>query len=145
MHTPLRFLDHIAFDVADLALSRRFYASALSPWGAREVEVDGAFGYGPEGSEDLWIAPGELGPPLHLALAAPDRATVDALHLAALAAGGRDNGAPGLRPRYHREYYAAFVLDPDGNNVEAVCHGGHPQGFDAGSEDRSSAEDRTIA
>ncbi len=127
--TELRFLDHVAFDVTDLSASRRFYVAALGPWGAREVQVESAFGYGPEGSEDLWIAQGEPGPPLHLALAAPDRATVDAFYAAALATGGRDNGAPGLRPRYHVAYYAAFVLDPDGNNVEAVHNGGHPQGF----------------
>jgi catechol 2,3-dioxygenase-like lactoylglutathione lyase family enzyme len=133
MDVSVRFLDHIAFDVTDLASARRFYTAALSPWGAREVEVAGAFGYGPEGREDVWIARGERGPALHLALAAPDRATVDAFHAAALAAGGRDNGAPGERPRYHRDYYAAYVLDPDGNNVEAVSHGGQPQGFESGS------------
>jgi catechol 2,3-dioxygenase-like lactoylglutathione lyase family enzyme len=94
-----------------------------------EVTAGGAFGYGPEGSEDLWIAQGEPGPPLHIALAAPNQSTVDAFHAAALIAGGRDNGAPGLRPRYHPAYYAAYVLDPDGNNIEAVFHGGHPQGF----------------
>jgi catechol 2,3-dioxygenase-like lactoylglutathione lyase family enzyme len=127
----LRFLDHVAFDVADLPTSRRFYLAALAPWGAREVQMESAFGYGPEGSEDLWIAQGVPGPPLHLALAAPDRATVDAFYAAALAAGGRDNGAPGLRPRYHAAYYAAFVLDPDSNNIEAVHHGGRPQGFAA--------------
>jgi catechol 2,3-dioxygenase-like lactoylglutathione lyase family enzyme len=124
-----RFLDHIAFDVADLNASRRFYAAALGPWGAREVEAGGAFGYGPEGSEDLWIAHGEPGAPLHLAIAAPDRAVVDAFHAAALTGGGQDNGAPGIRPHYHAEYYAAYVLDPDGNNVEAVHHGSSPQGF----------------
>jgi len=124
-----RFLDHIAFDVSDLEASRRFYAAALSPWQAREVRAGTAFGYGPQGAEDLWIAAGEPGPPLHLALSAPDRSTVDAFHAAALGAGGRENGAPGLRPQYHAEYYAAYVLDPDGNNVEAVYHGGRPQGF----------------
>ncbi len=129
--TGLRFLDHVAFDVADLPTSRRFYLAALAPWGAREAQVESAFGYGPEGSEDLWIAQGVPGPLLHLALAAPNRATVDAFYAAALAAGGRDNGAPGLRPRYHAAYYAAFVLDPDGNNIEAVHHGGRPQGFAA--------------
>jgi catechol 2,3-dioxygenase-like lactoylglutathione lyase family enzyme len=131
VHAGLRFLDHVAFDVTDLPASRRFYVAALAPWGAREVQVGGAFGYGPEGSEDLWIAQGEPGPALHLALAAPDRATVDAFYAAALAIGGYDNGAPGLRPRYHPDYYAAFVLDPDGNNLEAVHHGGHSQGFEA--------------
>ena len=129
MNGPLRFLDHMAFDVSDLTASRRFYLSALSPWGAREVEADGAFGYGPAGSEDIWIAAGEPGEPLHIAVAAPDQATVDAFHAAALTAGGRDNGPPGIRERYHAGYYAAYVLDPDGNNVEAVHHGGHPQGF----------------
>jgi catechol 2,3-dioxygenase-like lactoylglutathione lyase family enzyme len=124
-----RFLDHIAFDVSDLEASRRFYAAALSPWGACEVQAGIAFGYGPQGREDLWIARGEPGPSLHLALAAADRATVDAFHAAALGAGGRENGAPGLRPHYHAEYYAAYVLDPDGNNLEAVYHGGRPQGF----------------
>jgi catechol 2,3-dioxygenase-like lactoylglutathione lyase family enzyme len=132
MDTQLRFVDHVAFDVADLTLSRRFYAAALSPWNAREVQSGEAFGYGPEGSEDLWIARGEPGPPLHLALAAPDRATVDAFHAAALGAGGHDNGGPALRSRYHPEYYAAYVLDPDGNNVEAVCHGRRSQGFQGG-------------
>ena len=63
---------------------------------------------------------------MHIAFIAPDRATVDAFHVAALAAGGRDNGAPGLRPRYHADYYGAYVLDPDGHNVEAVCH--RPEG-----------------
>ncbi|HEX8075026.1 MAG TPA: VOC family protein [Thermoleophilaceae bacterium] len=129
MNGPLRFLDHLAFDVSDLTASRRFYLSALSPWGAHEVEADGAFGYGPPGSEDIWIAAGEPGEPLHIAIAAPDQATVDAFHAAALTAGGSDNGPPGIRERYHAGYYAAYVLDPDGNNVEAVHHGGHPQGF----------------
>jgi catechol 2,3-dioxygenase-like lactoylglutathione lyase family enzyme len=137
MDAHLRFLDHIAFDVAELERSRRFYAAALSPWHAREVQAGEAFGYGPEGSEELWIAQGTPGPPLHLALASPDRATVDAFHAAALAAGGRENGPPGLRPLYHPGYYAAYVLDPDGNNVEAVHHGGHPQGFADGSGGRS--------
>jgi catechol 2,3-dioxygenase-like lactoylglutathione lyase family enzyme len=124
-----RFVDHIAFDVADLATSRHFYKTALAPWGSVEVEAEGAFGYGPPGSEDVWIAAGKPGPPLHLALLAPDRATVEAFYSAALSAGGRDNGAPGLRPQYHSEYFAAYVLDPDGNNVEAVHHGRQGQGF----------------
>lgn len=120
--TP-RFLDHVSLKVADLAASRLFYAAALGPWGAREVSADGAYGYGPEGSEDIWISAGDAGAPVHIAIAAPDHATVDAFHVAALAVGGRDNGPPGLRPQYHPTYYAAYVLDPDGNNVEAVHHG----------------------
>ncbi|HXR13120.1 MAG TPA: VOC family protein [Solirubrobacteraceae bacterium] len=123
-----RFLDHVAFEVSDLAASRRFYAAALGPWGAREVTFDGAFGYGPEGSEDIWISTGNPGVAVHIALAAPDRTTVDDFHAAALAAGGRDNGPPGLRPQYHESYYAAYVLDPDGNNLEAVCHAVDPHG-----------------
>jgi catechol 2,3-dioxygenase-like lactoylglutathione lyase family enzyme len=127
--TLRRFLDHVAFDVSDLASSRRFYAAALLPWGAHEVCSGGAFGYGPPGHEDLWIAEGRPGPPLHIALAAPSRGTVDEFYAAGLAAGGKDNGTPGLRTRYHPAYYAAYLLDPDANNVEAVHHGEHPQAF----------------
>lgn len=124
-----RFLDHVAFDVSDLSASRHFYAAALRPWGAREVTSGDAFGYGPEGSEDLWIAHGTPGPPLHIALAARSRAIVDAFHSAAVAAGGRDNGPPGIRLQYHSGYYAAYALDPDGNNVEAVHHESNSQSF----------------
>ena len=82
-----------------------------------------ACGFGEAGKPDFWIGgEGGLKGILHVALAAADRATVDAFHRAALVAGGRDNGAPGLRPHYHANYYGAFVLDPDGHNVEAVCH-----------------------
>ena len=122
MTSPPPFIDHVALAVSDLEASRRFYAAALAPWGAREQEVEGAYAYGPPGREDLLIVAGEPGPPIHLALAAFDRETVDAFHAAALRAGGRDNGAPGLRPRYHAGYYAAYVLDPDANNIEAVYH-----------------------
>jgi catechol 2,3-dioxygenase-like lactoylglutathione lyase family enzyme len=118
------FIDHVTLTVRDHEASRRFYRAALAPWGSREVEYEeGAVAFGPEGSEDLVIAAGEpASAPVHVAFAAPDRATVDAFHEAALAAGGRDNGPPGLRPHYHEGYYAAYVLDPDGNNVEAVFH-----------------------
>ena len=117
------FIDHIALVVRDYEASKRFYRAALEPWGSREVGYGEATGFGPEGSEDLVVAPGEPpSAPVHVAFAAPDRATVDAFHARALAAGGRDNGAPGLRPQYHPGYYAAYVLDPDGNNVEAVFH-----------------------
>jgi catechol 2,3-dioxygenase-like lactoylglutathione lyase family enzyme len=122
------FIDHVTITVRDLAVSRRFYAAALAPWNAREVEFAGAagpeFGFGPEGAEDFELREGApTTPPVHVAFLAPDRATVDAFHAAALAAGGTDNGAPGPRPQYHAGYYAAFVLDPDGHNVEAVFHG----------------------
>lgn len=120
-------IDHIALDVADIALSRAFYAAALAPLGYKIVaeERDGAstvvmFGVG---APDFVIADkGRPGEANHVAFRAETRAEVDAFHTAALAAGGRDNGAPGLRERYGPAYYAAFVLDPDGFNIEAVCH-----------------------
>ena len=117
------FLDHLTLKVADVAASRAFYAAAVAPFGGSAVEGDGYVAFGPPGSEDLAIEPGEPNGPIHVAFAAPDRTTVDAFYAGALAAGGRDNGAPGERPQYHAGYYAAYVLDPDGNNVEAVFHG----------------------
>ena len=123
------FLDHLSLPVADVHASRRFYEAALAPLAillaADHFEGRDAFGFGPDGEEDdFWIvAGGPTQPPLHLAFPAPDHAAVEAFHRAALAAGGRDNGAPGLRPQYHATYYAAYVLDPDGHNVEAVDHG----------------------
>lgn len=126
-------IDHIGFPVSDLARSRAFYDRALAPLGIEllmEVteEMTGGhgahLGYGRAGKPFFWIGSGRpAGPGTHVAFAAPDRATVDTFHAAALAAGGQDNGAPGLRPEYHPGYYGAFVLDPDGNNVEAVHHG----------------------
>jgi catechol 2,3-dioxygenase-like lactoylglutathione lyase family enzyme len=116
------FVDHLTLVVRDLAASRRFYAAAVEPWGGRQVEDGLGFSFGPPGSEDIAIAEGEPSGPIHLALSAPDRGTVKRFYEAALAAGGRDNGHPGMRPQYHPHYYGAFVLDPDGNNAEAVCH-----------------------
>lgn len=121
------FIDHVTLDVSDLVVSRRFYAAALLALDAVEFAADGAFAYGPPGSPHLWIREGLSSGPVHVAIAAPSRGHVDAFHRAALAAGGRDNGAPGLRPRYHAGYYGAFVLDPDGNNIEAVHHGPAPE------------------
>jgi catechol 2,3-dioxygenase-like lactoylglutathione lyase family enzyme len=119
------FLDHITVHVRDLAASRAFYEAALAPFAAQVVDYgEIGIGIGPEGSEDLGLRQGEPGAPIHIAFLAADPGTVDAFHAAALEAGGTDNGAPGRRPRYHERYYAAFVLDPDGNNVEAVCHTG---------------------
>ncbi len=117
-------LDHLGLRVSEYAKSKRFYESALAPLGYEVVmEFGGSVaGLGAAGKPDFWISQGEAGGPVHVAFASPDRATVDAFHKAALAAGGSDNGAPGLRPEYHPSYYGAFVLDPDGNNVEAVCH-----------------------
>ena len=120
------FIDHITVKVRDMAASRAFYEAALAPFGARVVPYGGDHELlmGPEGSEDLGLTQGEPRAPMHVAFLAQDPATVDAFHAAALEAGGTDNGAPGRRPQYHERYYAAYVLDPDGNNVEAVCHTG---------------------
>jgi catechol 2,3-dioxygenase-like lactoylglutathione lyase family enzyme len=124
-------LDHIGFAVTDLDRSRAFYAAALAPLGITVImEVtleqtgDSAHvGFGVTGKPFFWIDTGHaFGGPLHVAFAAADRATDDAFHRAAVAAGGIDNGAPGIRAHYHPDYYGAFVLDPDGHNVEAVCH-----------------------
>ena len=117
-------LDHIGLQVSDYAKSKQFYLSALQPLGYGLVKEFGeAGGFGKDGKPDFWIAQGKAtSPPLHIAFVSADRPTVDAFHRAALAAGARNNGAPGLRPQYHANYYGAFVLDPDGNNVEAVCH-----------------------
>ena len=123
-------IDHVGFPVADYARSKAFYTQALAPLGyalimeVQQTENDSpAAGYGMNGKPDFWIGgEGGLNRLVHIAIAARDRASVDAFHRAALAAGGKDHGAPGPRPHYHPNYYAAFVLDPDGHNVEAVCH-----------------------
>jgi catechol 2,3-dioxygenase-like lactoylglutathione lyase family enzyme len=123
-------LDHIGFSVADYARSKAFYENALAPLGyvlvmeVQQSENDSpAAGFGAGGKPDLWIGgEGGLNHHVHIAIAAKDRATVDAFYRAAIAAGGKDNGAPGLRPHYHPNYYGAFVFDPDGHNIEAVCH-----------------------
>jgi catechol 2,3-dioxygenase-like lactoylglutathione lyase family enzyme len=123
-------IDHVGFPVSDYDKSKTFYERALAPLGYGVVMEVGtnemgapAAGFGIGGNPDVWIGgEGNVGNPVHVAIVARDRAAVDAFHQAALAAGGRDNGAPGLRPHYHPNYYAAFVLDPDGHNIEAVCH-----------------------
>jgi catechol 2,3-dioxygenase-like lactoylglutathione lyase family enzyme len=125
-------IDHVGFPVSDYARSKAFYEQALAPLGYTLVmEVGGehtesghpASGFGIAGKPDFWIGgEGGVGKPVHVAILARDRASVDAFHRAALAAGGRDNGPPGLRPHYHANYYGAFALDPDGHNIEAVCH-----------------------
>jgi catechol 2,3-dioxygenase-like lactoylglutathione lyase family enzyme len=126
-------LDHVGFPVSDYARSKAFYERALAPLGyALIMEVGAehtesgspAAGFGANGKPDFWIGgEGGLQKQMHIAIAAKDRAMVDAFYQAALAAGAKDNGAPGLRPQYHPDYYGAFVLDPDGHNIEAVCHG----------------------
>ena len=117
-------LDHVGIRVSDFEQSKRFFTEAISPLGYElimEPSVSTA-GFGRRGKPDFWIGQGDRGQPVHIAFAASDRASVDAFHEEALAAGGRDNGGPGLRLEYHQSYYAAFVFDPDGNNIEAVCH-----------------------
>ncbi|MBX3635033.1 MAG: VOC family protein [Rubrivivax sp.] len=126
-------IDHMTFRASDIARTQAFYSAALAPLGyalVYDATHDGhrVLGYGRDGRIDTWFVDGPSdgsgGPTTgcHLAWRAPGRAAVDAFHAAAVAAGGRDNGAPGLRPHYHPDYYGAFVIDPDGNNVEAVCH-----------------------
>jgi len=132
-------LDHINVRVADYERSKKFYEAALAPLGyTLAMEGDSGAGFGRGFIPNFWIKQGVAvgsvaaaeptsaagcgGPAVHVAFASDDRSTVDAFYRAALAAGARDNGAPGLRPNYHPNYYGAFVLDPDGYNIEAVCH-----------------------
>lgn len=113
--------DHIGLSVKDIDASVRFYAAALAPLGYVLCSRDAAStGFGPKGAPALWLAAGAGKGAVHVAFAAPDRDAVARFHAAGLAASGRDNGAPGPRPDYGERYYAAFLLDPDGNNVEAV-------------------------
>ena len=124
-------IDHMGFAVSKIERSRSFYEAALAPLGLRvqmvatpdQTESGGtAIGFGTPGDPFFWIGDNErVGEGVHVALAAETRAQVDAFHAAALGAGGRDNGGPGLRPHYGPNYYAAFVLDPDGAHIEAVC------------------------
>ena len=118
-------LDHVGLDVSDYEASKAFYEQALAPLGiALMMEpIDGIGGFGAE-FPFFWIGQRERGPDsgTHVAFRTESRETVDAFHAAAVEAGGKDNGGPGLREIYHPHYYGAFVLDPDGNNVEAVCH-----------------------
>lgn len=124
-------IDHIGVAVSDFVRSKAFYAAALAPIGYSllmelPASVTGhtdVAGFGMAPKPDLWISKGSANqPPVHIAFRAATRAAVDAFHKAAMAAGGNDNGAPGLRPHYHPNYYGAFVLDPDGHNIEVVCH-----------------------
>ena len=117
--------DHVGLTVSSLPRSCAFYAAALAPLGITELaRFEGFVGFGREHPQ-FWIGEGEPAQPAprtHVAFAAVSRLEVDAFHRAALEHGGVDNGAPGLRPHYHPDYYGAFVLDPDGHNIEAVCH-----------------------
>jgi catechol 2,3-dioxygenase-like lactoylglutathione lyase family enzyme len=116
-------IDHLGIRVSDYRGSKRFYEAALAPLGYKLImEFDGAAGLGVGGKPDFWISEGKPAEAVHVAFASPSRVLVNAFYKAAIAAGGRDNGAPGVRAEYHPNYYGGFVLDPDGNNVEAVCH-----------------------
>ncbi|CAM3737219.1 VOC family protein [Bordetella tumulicola] len=127
----MTILDHIEFSVRDAEASRRFYEQALAPLDIARVITVGPertrsggtrHGFGKDGYPSLWIHDNEApGAGTHIAFATNERAVVDAFHRAALQAGGADNGPPGIRSRYHAHYYAAYVLDPDGTNVEVVC------------------------
>jgi len=117
-------LDHVTLGVSDIERSKSFYDAALRPLGIIRLYADGdsAAGYGANNRAFFWIGrKGATQSGAHVAFAAGDRETVNRFHGAALAAGGRDNGQPGLRPHYHPDYYGAFVFDPDGHNIEAVC------------------------
>jgi catechol 2,3-dioxygenase-like lactoylglutathione lyase family enzyme len=127
--TKLNMLDHVTLGVSDFEQSKSFYDRALRPLGITHLYADGerTAGYGIKPKAFFWIGWSETPQTgAHIAFTAPDRLTVDRFHQEAIAAGGRDNGQPGMRPHYHPNYYGAFVLDPDGHNIEAVCHS--PQG-----------------
>lgn len=125
-------LDHVGLSVSDYPKSKTFYDAVMPSIGASCImavtaaETGGTYegaGYGSAGKPSFWIGSGDRSKgQVHIAFTAPDRAAVDAFYAAAMAAGAKDNGGPGLRPHYHPNYYAAFVLDPDGHNIEAVCH-----------------------
>jgi catechol 2,3-dioxygenase-like lactoylglutathione lyase family enzyme len=124
-------IDHTGLNVSDPAKSRQFYERALAPLGYTVLmEIPKEFtgglvvlGFGVAPKPDFWVAEGKPSEPrIHIAFHAENRKLVDEFYRAALAAGGRDNGPPGPRPHYHENYYGAFVLDPDGHNIEAVCH-----------------------
>src|SRR2546423_6611325 len=116
-------IDHVSVRVQDFPRAIAFYKAALAPLGYELLmQFPGVAGFGANGKPDLWIHGSDKPTnPTHVAVSAP-RPSVEAFHAAALAAGGTDNGSPGLRPDYHPHYYGAFILDPEGNNVEAVCH-----------------------
>lgn len=123
-------IDHSGISVTDFDRSKSFYEQALAPLGASFLvqippEHTGGVKVGGFGQDSaaFWLSEGDAQkPPVHFAFSAKTRAQVDAFYAAAIAAGGADNGKPGLRPHYHADYYGAFVRDPDGNNIEAVCH-----------------------
>lgn len=117
-------IDHLGFVISNFETSKQFYTKCLAPLGIQLVmEVEGWAGFGKDGKPELWFgSSGEAHKPMHIAFSADNRAQVNNFYEAALAAGAKNNGAPGIREMYHPNYYGAFVLDPDGHNLEAVCH-----------------------
>ena len=117
-------IDHIGVGVSDYQTAKKFYTDILKPLRiGMLMEFGDSAGFGADGKPFLWISAGEKTQPhIHVAIRAENRDQVDQFYRAAMAAGARDNGAPGLRPHYHQNYYGAFILDPDGHNIEAVCH-----------------------
>lgn len=117
-------LDHIGFNVSDFSKAKEFFVRALQPLGVGIVmEGEGWAMIGKNGKPQFWFGSfGTIPGPIHVAFAAENREQVRQFHKAALAAGGRDNGGPGIRAQYHPDYYGAFVIGPDGHNIEAVCH-----------------------
>jgi catechol 2,3-dioxygenase-like lactoylglutathione lyase family enzyme len=117
-------LDHVVLNVKNVAASRAFYLKALAPLGYQVImEFPEGVGFGDAGKPEFWIGLRQpVHTQVHIAFGCGERKMVDAFYEAAIAAGGKDNGPPGLRTQYHPDYYGAFVLDPDGNNIEAVCH-----------------------
>ena len=114
--------DHVMLKVKDINSTKRFYTAALAPLGfSVQYDADGVLGFGPKDAPALWMEKGESGGPVHIAFAAKDRASVQKFYEAALPAGGKDNGKPGLRADYGPKYYAAFAIDPDGYRIEAYC------------------------
>ena len=117
-------IDHIGIPVSDVARSKQFFVTALAPLGYKVIrDLEEAVGMGTE-RPDFWIGKAQPGSPSHIAFSASERGLVDAFYQAAIGAGGRDNGKPGIRAQYHPDYYGAFVFDPDGNNIEVVCRKG---------------------
>lgn len=117
-------IDHIGIAIADYDRSKQFYQTVLATLGIELViEVQGWAGFGKQDKAEFWFGPDEvIQPPMHIAFAAANRKQVDDFYRAALNAGATDNGEPGVREIYHSNYYGAFVIDPDGHNIEAVCH-----------------------
>jgi catechol 2,3-dioxygenase-like lactoylglutathione lyase family enzyme len=126
-------IDHFTLTVSDLEKSKAFYSHALKPLGYSMAKDYGEIcGFGPAGRPYFWLKQGQPTQPMHIAFQAKARPMVEAFHQAALAAGARDDGAPGIRETYHPNYYGAFAIDPDGHPIEAVCH--LPEGMETAAK-----------